>query len=162
MVSSLAAQDAAVQQSDQAANSTPILKPRSSPAQTASEGEHLQTQTEQSSSPETPCMRQVNDGQVRYVDSGHWLSVLDEIREVREQLSPEGTLPPDDTPIGPRPEPEMHEAISVLGLEAKLSIEDIMTALPPRHTCDRLLWHYFNSRFQVVGEFAKGTLHALA
>ncbi|KAK3902854.1 hypothetical protein C8A05DRAFT_43805 [Staphylotrichum tortipilum] len=149
LVSSLAAQDLVVQQANKGSDQVaPALKPRSIPSQTSSEPE---ARPEQSSSPETPCMRQVNDGQVRFVDSGHWLSVLDEIREVQEQLSPEGTLPPEDMPRGLKPEPELHEALSVLGLEVTLSMEDIMTALPPRPTCDRLLSHYFIARFQVVG-----------
>jgi len=104
--------------------------------------------------PEMPRIRQTHDGHLNYVDSSHWLSVLEDIREVREHLSPEGGILSQDMPraSGASWEPDPPEVGSVLGLEASTTMEDILASLPPRPICDRLLSHYFNSRFQVLGE----------
>ncbi|KAH6856885.1 hypothetical protein B0I37DRAFT_318729, partial [Chaetomium sp. MPI-CAGE-AT-0009] len=103
--------------------------------------------------PEAPRIRQTYDGPVNYVDSNHWLSVLEDIREVREHLSPEGNFLQQEIPTsnGAFSEPGLPEVSSVLGLNASSSLDDILTSLPSRPICDRLLSHYFNSRFLVLG-----------
>ena len=37
--------------------------------------------------PESPHRQETTDGQVNYIDRGHWLSILDDIKEVREHLA---------------------------------------------------------------------------
>ncbi len=100
-------------------------------------------------------MRQTQDGHVSYIDSSHWLSVLEDIREVREHLSPEGNALPEDVSRGNASswEPQVPQVSSVMGLHASGSIEEILGSLPPRALCDRLLSNYFNSRFQILGEY---------
>jgi hypothetical protein len=153
LVSSLASQDLVVQQRQQSDGSShaPMAvssqEPGLAPRPSSSEGK-------KGLKPETPRIRPTQDGHVNYVDSNHWLSVLEDIREVREHLSPDGTVLSEEASRdeGPKWEPDDRPVSSVLGLEANLSLEEILTSLPPRAICDRLLSHYFNSRFQVLGE----------
>lgn len=164
LVSSFAAQELVIQQrrrteGDKAANDhatstasaeEPTVMPSpSSIAHPSSESVH-----QKGLNPETPRIRQTHDGHVNFVDSSHWLSVLEDIREVREHLSPTGSIPAPDVPKGSGAswDPEPPEVSSVLGLEASITLGDILTSLPPRPICDRLLSLYFNSRFQVLGE----------
>jgi hypothetical protein len=80
---------------------------------------------------------------------------LEDIREVREHLSVQGSFLPQDMPSSSSAswESELPEVSSVLGLDTSISLDEILTSLPPRPVCDRLLSHYFNSRFQVLGEY---------
>lgn len=101
-------------------------------------------------SPETPNLQETGNGQVNYIDPSHWLSILDDIKEVREHLSV----------------PNQPMAYSVMALDSNhitpdatflsmpaqtLSLSDALSALPTRPTCDRLISWYFNARFMVLG-----------
>ncbi|KAL7922892.1 hypothetical protein ACQKWADRAFT_312783 [Trichoderma austrokoningii] len=95
--------------------------------------------------PELPHRHESSDGQVIYVDPSHWMAVMDEIKEVREHLS---TM--DRPPL--LQEEEAEEEVSLLfGTSSALGIEGILTSLPPRQTCDALVFHYFNSKFMSSG-----------
>ncbi|KAK4152579.1 hypothetical protein C8A00DRAFT_44389 [Chaetomidium leptoderma] len=161
LVSSFAAQDTGVQQREPTDGDSSIndQRPRVEPGKelspplgsrptTSSQG-----QSQTGANPETPRIRQTHDGHVNFIDSSHWLSILEDIREVREHLSPEGGFLQQDVPSssGATWGPELPEISSVLGLRASISLENILASLPPRPVCDRLLSHYFNSRFQVLG-----------
>jgi hypothetical protein len=74
-------------------------------------------------------------------NSTHWLSILDDIKEVREQLSQSGLLTPEDNDI-PNEEEEMD---LVLGPMELPKFQDIIQSLPPRPVCDKMLAQYFNS-----------------
>jgi hypothetical protein len=166
LVSSFAAQDLVVQQrtrpdggnamSDHSINTMPNEQPSLTPGPGLSDS--IQSKLEKGLDPETPRIRQTHDGHVNYIDSSHWLSILEDIREVREHLSPEGGFLQQNMARsnGVSLEPELPEVGSVLGLEASTSLDEILTSLPPRPICDRLLSHYFNTRFQVLGELLPG------
>lgn len=90
------------------------------------------------------------DDQMSYVDSNHWLSILNDIKEVQEQLSLsnnniQGNRSVDKTGS----EEELDLMFSPMPSH---SIREILQSLPPRTVCDSLLSHYFNSRYMVLRE----------
>ncbi|KAK8134466.1 hypothetical protein PG984_006478 [Apiospora sp. TS-2023a] len=101
-------------------------------------------------SPETLNLQATGDGQVNYIDPSHWLSILDDIKEVREHLSVPN-------------QPMAHSAMvldsnhmvpdaTFLSMPTQtLGLSGALSALPTRPTCDRLISWYFNSRFMVLG-----------
>ena len=148
-----------------------VIRPRTSPenqiltgndAITGPSGIGVNTPSEQESSisgstveealtPETPHLQETLSGQVNYIDRGHWLSILDDIKEVREHLylssppvSQNETVLSVDCPDS--------DAGFHLGSPPDASLDDILTSLPSRSTCDMLLSWYFNSRFMVLGK----------
>ncbi|KAJ9256493.1 transcriptional regulator family: Fungal Specific TF [Paecilomyces variotii] len=74
--------------------------------------------------------------------SGPWLSIVDEIKEIREQLAvtpssiPEETLDREDVDL-------------VLGAAHLPTIAEIVGSLPPRPVCDTLVSYYFGSKYMV-------------
>ncbi len=171
LVSSFAAQDLVVQQRKRTNGDSAITDHQDAHALNAMSSEEPeqpsltpkpgpnasnQSKSQKGLNPETPRIRQTPNGHVNYVDSSHWLSVLEDIREVREHLSVPGGFLPQDMPSSSSAswEPELPEVSSVLGLDTSISLDEILTSLPPRPMCDRLLSHYFNSRFQVLGEYS--------
>ncbi|KAJ9313016.1 transcriptional regulator family: Fungal Specific TF [Paecilomyces variotii] len=71
-----------------------------------------------------------------------WLSIVDEIKEIREQLAvtpssiPEETLDREDVDL-------------VLGAAHLPTIAEIVGSLPPRPVCDTLVSYYFGSKYMV-------------
>jgi hypothetical protein len=85
--------------------------------------------------------------QSNYVDPSHWVSILGDIKEVRESLSTVDNFSfNDESDGGLQP-----EIILAVGSESPPSIDDILTILPTRPTCDMLVSQYFNSRYMVLG-----------
>ncbi|KAK4237193.1 hypothetical protein C8A03DRAFT_44945 [Achaetomium macrosporum] len=138
LVSSFAAQDVIVQPRNRsdgdAATNNASLTPGSGP----NEGSQIWSKSEEGLESETPRIRQTHDGQVNYLHSTHWLSVLEDIREDH----PSNRDARWDLPVS-----------SVLGLSVNPSLDEILESLPPRQTCDWLLSHYFNARYLCLGEF---------
>lgn len=115
-----------------------------------------ETIEQQAADMETPRMLETPSGQIRYVNASHWLSILDDIKELREHLSPPGDSS-DNTPIlndgpyrntGGTPE---HGVNILFGMSQDPSLQEILSTLPPQPACDRLVSHYFNTRYQVLG-----------
>lgn len=82
-----------------------------------------------------------------YIENTHWLSILDDIKEVREQLAQSDimTSPEDNADINEEAQEE-EEIDLVLGATKPLpSFQDIINSLPPRPICDTLLSQYFTS-----------------
>ncbi|KUL89199.1 hypothetical protein ZTR_03820 [Talaromyces verruculosus] len=82
-----------------------------------------------------------------YIEYTHWLSILDEIKEVREQLAESDimTSPVDNADINEEAQEE-EEIDLVLGATKPLpTFQDIINSLPPRPICDTLLSQYFTS-----------------
>ncbi|KAK9235108.1 fungal-specific transcription factor domain-containing protein [Lipomyces kononenkoae] len=76
------------------------------------------------------------------IDSTHWLSVLNDIKEVREQLSQSDIFTPEENDMHNEPEEDL-----LLKSTGSPDIQDIIQSLPPRPICDRMLSNYFNSSF---------------
>ncbi|EHK42629.1 hypothetical protein TRIATDRAFT_2481, partial [Trichoderma atroviride IMI 206040] len=103
-----------------------------------------------SSTSKLPHRHESGDGQVVYVDPSHWMAILDEIKEVREHLSA------SDHPLlqeqsQHKSHPPEEEVSFLYGASPATNMEDILTDLPPRQTCDSLISQYFNSQFMASG-----------
>ncbi|KGO76432.1 Transcription factor, fungi [Penicillium italicum] len=88
-------------------------------------------------------------GKTSHVNSSHWVSILEDIKEVRESLS---TVDPfalsEPTSDGASGQSDVSLAT---GPEARLNIKDILVSLPTRPICDMLVSRYFNASYMVLG-----------
>lgn len=85
-------------------------------------------------------------GQMNYVDSSHWLSILNEIKEVREQLSNnQAQEEPSTRGMSSQPEVDL-----VFDPMQPSTLREILQSLPPRTVCDSLLSQYFNSQYLIL------------
>lgn len=90
----------------------------------------------------------IQDGQMSYVDSSHWLSILQDIKELRKELSLTETPIQEEQSIGgfnAQPGADL-----VFGPLQSLTISEILQSLPPKAVCDNLLSYYFNFPFYVL------------
>ncbi|KAH8651156.1 hypothetical protein BX600DRAFT_100183 [Xylariales sp. PMI_506] len=100
--------------------------------------------------PETPHLQETRDGQVNYIDPSHWLSILDDIKEVREHLSHQ-PLSQTATGMGVPVQPMGSDASFLFDARQASSLEEIIASLPSQPICDMLLSWYFNSSFMILG-----------
>ncbi|KAI8961306.1 hypothetical protein F5Y11DRAFT_348585 [Daldinia sp. FL1419] len=100
--------------------------------------------------PETPHLQETPDGQVNYIDPNHWLSILDDIKEVREHLSASNQSTTQNE-RGYPDEPVALDASFLLDSDRISSLDEILSSLPSQPICDMLLSWYFSSRFMVLG-----------
>jgi hypothetical protein len=89
-----------------------------------------------------------------YVDPIHWISILGDIKEVRETLWTEDAFSFNESTNDTTSHTEISLAI---GSENSSSIDDILMAIPARSICDMLVSHYFNSRYMVLGMYPFST-----
>lgn len=83
-----------------------------------------------------------------HVENTPWLSIMDDIKEIREQLAHADILtsPEDNADINEE-EQEEEEIDLVLGATQPLpTFREIINSLPPRPICDMLLSQYFTSQ----------------
>jgi hypothetical protein len=90
----------------------------------------------------------VQEGQMNYVDSSHWLSILYDIKEVREELILSSFHAHEEKP------PDMNDAQPevdlTFGALKTSSLPEILRSLPPRTVCDSLVSFYFNFSYVVL------------
>lgn len=99
---------------------------------------------------QTPRLRETGDGQLNYIDPSHWLSILDDIKEVREHLSvPSRTIPPKED--GFNVNRTITEANLLHGSNQSMDLDEILSSLPSQPICDMLLSWYFDTRFMILG-----------
>jgi hypothetical protein len=88
---------------------------------------------------ETPRKRQ--GGQL----DSNWISILEDIKEVREQLSQSDIYTPEDNAdVNEAPQVDL-----VFGPVGVPDFQDILNSVPPRPICDKLLSEYFNAPFML-------------
>lgn len=77
----------------------------------------------------------------------NWLSVLNDIKEVREQLSHSEIFTSEENePNTGHKQVEVEQVDLMLGPLGQLpDIQEIIASLPPRPICDKILAQYFNS-----------------
>ncbi|KAJ5920406.1 hypothetical protein N7516_011264 [Penicillium verrucosum] len=96
-----------------------------------------------------PSTFHAHHGKTSHVDSNHWASILEDIKEVRESLSTVDPFslsePTNDSGSG------QSDVSLAPGAEARLNIKDILTSLPTRPICDMLVSRYFNAPYMVLG-----------
>lgn len=87
------------------------------------------------------------------MDASHWESILEDIREVREHLSPANTSPSYGESRGESVDPPgQPDAGFLFGTAADTSIQQILSILPSQPICDMLLSWFFNARFMNLGK----------
>lgn len=98
-----------------------------------------------------------------YVDPSHWSSILEDIRQIRDQLSspnnaheqavghPESSTNASEPESNPREESQADRDI-VFGPwgALDLDLQLILGNLPSRQLCDRLVSHYFRARHAIL------------
>ena len=119
---------------------------------------HNQAMYSQTLTPESPHRQETIEGQINYIDRSHWLSILDDIKEVREHLDITGEVASRDSTHFHRGniDNQRSDARFLFHWDGQPTLEEVLTALPPRSVCDMLLSWYFNCKFQVLGEMKQG------
>lgn len=100
--------------------------------------------------PEVPHRHESGDGQVSYLHSSHWMAIMDEIKEVREHIAMFDRPALQEEPERKSFVPE-DVAGYLFGQFPVVDIEEVISSLPTRSTCDVLVSQYFNSKFMVLG-----------
>lgn len=73
----------------------------------------------------------------------NWLSILDDIKEIREQLSQSDIYTPEsNNDVNEAPQVDL-----VFGPVRVPDFQDILSSVPPRPMCDKFLSEYFNAPF---------------
>ncbi|KAF3028370.1 hypothetical protein E8E15_003643 [Penicillium rubens] len=92
-----------------------------------------------------PSTTKAHHGKASHVESSHWVSILEDIKEVRESLS---AVDPfslgEPTSDGGSGQPDVSLALEP---ETRLEIKDILASLPARPICDMLVSRYFNAPY---------------
>jgi hypothetical protein len=101
--------------------------------------------------PETPHLRETEDGQLNYIDPSHWLSILEDIKEVREHLNASNQPRQQSDPSG-GPSGQPADAGFLFGSVPNTHFREILSSLPPQPVCDKLVSWYFNAHTFVSGE----------
>lgn len=88
--------------------------------------------------PKTPVHMTLETDETQYTDSGHWMSILDSIAELKGELDQiAADVPPQDNVIEDAG-PEL-----LLGLKRYTTRQDIIAGLPPRSEADQLVESYW-------------------
>jgi hypothetical protein len=84
------------------------------------------------------------------MEPSHWMSILQDIKDMRADLSSHSSLAFHEYASSQdlRLEPDISLSIARKDI---LTISDVLTSLPAQPTCDMLLSQYFNSRYMVLG-----------
>ena len=91
-----------------------------------------------------------------YLDSSHWSSLLEDIKEIREQLSPssatEQPLTMDSSSTNAEWTPqEAQDGIDIIfGQHEVLDPRQLLESLPSREVCDSLVSQYFRPRHAIL------------
>ncbi|EED16792.1 conserved hypothetical protein [Talaromyces stipitatus ATCC 10500] len=91
----------------------------------------------------------LTDHDAVYIGSSHWVTILEEIRSIKDDLSDEQSIGPisrESTPFDAgftRGAPPSR--ISLLASTTSFSREQILARMPPRKAVDRLVGQYFNT-----------------
>ncbi|OIW34303.1 hypothetical protein CONLIGDRAFT_607106 [Coniochaeta ligniaria NRRL 30616] len=93
----------------------------------------------------------ITDDHTVYTGSSHWVTILEDIRQLKDELSEDndehsaGTTRLGATSLDAslRQEPQLTK-LSLLNSAPRLSKEDILAMLPPRKAVDRHVSHFFN------------------
>lgn len=106
---------------------------------------------ENSLTPEMPHLQETEDGQVNYIDPSHWLSILEDIKEVREHLDA-SNQPRQQSDPGSGSNGPLADASFLFGSVPNTHFREILSSLPPQPVCDKLVSWYFYAHTFVSGE----------
>jgi hypothetical protein len=99
--------------------------------------------------------------QTGYTDANHWSSILEDIRDIREQLAPtqevqdplEDSSPPStgSPATGSGSKGAAASGFDLgFGQTGPSTLQNVLSGLPPRQVCDFLVAHYFQARFTTL------------
>lgn len=88
--------------------------------------------------PKTPVHMTLETDETQYTDSGHWMSILDSIAELKGELDDIASDPPPENDEDSNPGPEL-----LIGLKSRPTRQEILASLPPRAEADQLLAMYW-------------------
>lgn len=99
---------------------------------------------------ETSRFTRDQNGEVIYMEPSHWMSILQDIKDMRADLSSHNSLAFQELASNQdlRLEPDISLGI---GRKDISTVSDVLTFLPAQPTCDVILSQYFNSRYMVLG-----------
>ena len=120
-----------------------------------SEASHASSASQPASeglTPETPRLQTSENGEVNYIDPGHWQSILEDIREVRDHLSPSQDVQDEQAAHVMRQMREK-DAGFVFGSRSDVDIDDVLSALPTQPICDMLLSWYFGIQYMSLCKY---------
>ncbi|KAH7152010.1 fungal-specific transcription factor domain-containing protein [Dactylonectria estremocensis] len=96
--------------------------------------------------------------QASYTDSSHWSSILEDIKDIREQLS--SSFPQERTSTATASltdatevsleDESQHETDLFLGCTVPLDLQQVLRSLPSRRICDSLVSCYFRSQYTIL------------
>jgi hypothetical protein len=87
--------------------------------------------------PKTPVHMTLETDETQYTDSGHWMSILDSIAELKGELDHIASdLPPENVDNNAGPE-------LLIGLKSRETRQEILASLPPKAEADQLLDRYW-------------------
>lgn len=114
------------------------------PSIASSVGPGLNDESADAEAPKTPVHMTLETHETRYTDSGHWMSILDSIAELKDELDQ----------ISSEPQPYSHTGddlgpVLLLGINIQTTRQDIIAALPPQAEADLLIERYW--KFVDVG-----------
>ncbi|RKK15186.1 hypothetical protein BFJ65_g11727 [Fusarium oxysporum f. sp. cepae] len=92
----------------------------------------------------------IASGLVGQVDSSHWSSILENIRAIRDELPAASPQTSTLSSVTLNNEASTSEADFDMGSPDGLSIEHILSALPPRQVCDTLISVFFLSHYTMM------------
>lgn len=112
---------------------------------------------------ETPeLVPDVDPAQPGYTEPNHWLSIIEDIKDIREQLSPGNQSQdtrdggPSSRGFGPSSDGSIDTPSSTADLSLRQSgvgsLDDVLKGLPPKHLCDFWVSLYFQARFTTLRE----------
>lgn len=99
---------------------------------------------------ESPRFLHDQNGESVYMEPSHWMSILQDIKDMRADLSSDGSLASNElaSSYDLGFEPDLSLGIA---LRDTLNLSDVLHSLPAQPSCDILLSQYFNSRYMVLG-----------
>ncbi|KAF1975958.1 hypothetical protein BU23DRAFT_456653 [Bimuria novae-zelandiae CBS 107.79] len=88
--------------------------------------------------PKTPAHMTLETDETQYTDSGHWMSILDSIAELKGELDQIASDPPQPR----RPDEDVGPEL-LLGLRSHVTRQDIIAGLPCKPEADQILERYW-------------------
>ncbi|KAL1612338.1 hypothetical protein SLS60_000564 [Paraconiothyrium brasiliense] len=89
--------------------------------------------------PKTPVHMTLDSDETHYTDSGHWMSILDSISELKDELDQIASEPQPYSHAGDDAGPEL-----LLGIKTHATRQEILAGLPAKAEADHLLERYYN------------------
>ncbi|KLP04264.1 uncharacterized protein Y057_2206 [Fusarium fujikuroi] len=92
----------------------------------------------------------VSSGLMGQVDSSHWSSILENIRAIRDELPAASSQASTLSSVTLNNDASSNEVDFDMGSPSGLSVEHILSALPPRQVCDTLVSVFFLSHYTMM------------